>query len=661
MSHKNSIFRLSLIATIVVSNVVIANQSVSQQLDAVEVKGSPTVNHTRNISNLRELLATRTDVNVGGGSVSAQYLSIRSSGQDRIKMVVDNTATNTQSWYHQGRFQLDPVMVKSIKIDKGTGSASAGIGLTDGAIRAETVSAKDLLNNGRSFGTRIGTEYNSNQGINGSLALYGRAGNADLLLLGSWNKDNNYKAGQGYVDGVNKNRQVNNTARRQGNYLAKFGYDINADHRISTSFRQESFYGFGQDRFEMTFNSRAGHANTTKRTYNLEYTGKNIGFARDLNANVFHIHAIDDRPDYQSDNLTGYQRLSSTKTSGANLNLTSEIVGDHLIKYGVNLHKESTASQNSFGSIKGENKSEYGLYAEGIWSLGKMATLTTGLRYDHYDLETAGKVNTNRVPLVGNRRVSNGSINPSAGLIIDVTQNLSLHAKLNYAGRSPILASSYTVTDNRGSIDKARGLRFVDNNLKTEKVRLAEIGFEWKQAALTAKGSLFQQTVKNFYEVKNSTITNAGVLKTTGYDADIAYQWNGITASAGVAYAQPKTSFLLSNDALNVIPQGRQWRTGLAYRFEQPSLEIGWLGRYAQSIEYKTAKRGGSVETQKRVGYGVHDLFVNWQPLNKDNFNINFTVKNVANKYYRSHSQRNAPVAPPSPGREFKLGMNYSF
>ncbi|SUT97910.1 iron-regulated outer membrane protein [Actinobacillus lignieresii] len=655
--HKKTIFKLSLIS-LAVAGYVEANQAT---LDTVKVQAQPTVNHTRNISNLRELLANRTDINVGGGSVSAQYISIRGSGQDRIGMIVDNTSTNTQQWYHQGRFQLDPSMVKSIKIDKGAGSASAGIGITDGVIRAETVSAKDLLKDGRSFGARIGSEYNSNRGINGSLSLYGQANNLDVLLLGSWGDDKNYKAGKGYSDAVNKNsRVVNNTARRQGNYLAKFGYDITDKQRIGLSFRQESFYGAGQDRFEMIFNSRPVNANTTKRTYNLEYDAKDIGFARDVKANVFHILGTDKREDYQQNKLTGYQRSSKTKTTGANLGFTSEFGGEHLFKYGVNLRKEQTGSQNSFGNIKGEQKFEYGLYAEGIWSLGKVLTLTTGLRYDYYDLDTAGKVDKNGKPLAGNKSVSDKRLNPSFGLIWDITPNFALNAKLNYASRSPILASANTITDNRGSLDKARGLRFIDPKLKTEDVRLAEVGFEWKYVDFNLKGSVFEQRVKNFYQTTNSIISNAGTLKTKGYEAELDYQWNALKLTAGVAYADPKADFALSNDPLNVIPQGRQWSTGVSYKFVEPNLEIGWLGRYAQSKEYKTGA-APKVETRRRIGYGVHDIFVNWQPLNQDNFNVNFTVKNIGNKFYRSHSQRNLEVTPPSPGREFKIGMNYSF
>ncbi|WP_150539593.1 TonB-dependent receptor domain-containing protein [Actinobacillus vicugnae] len=655
--HKKTIFPLSVISLAVASYA----SAHSTHLDTVEVHAQPTVNHTRNISNLRELLANRTDVNIGGGSVSAQYISIRGAGQDRIGMLIDNTSTNTQQWYHQGRFQLDPSMVKSIKVDKGAGAASAGIGVTDGVIRAETVSAKDLLKQGQSLGARIGSEYNSNRGINGSFSVYGQESGLDVLLLGSWGNDKNYKAGRGYLDAVNTNsRVVNNTTRRQGNYLAKFGYDLNENHRIGFSFRQETFYGSGQDRFEMIFNGRPVNANTTTRTYNLDYAAKNLGFVRDVKANVFYIAGTDKREDYQKDKLTGYQRRSETNTTGANLGFTSELFHDHLLKYGVNIRKEKTESQNSFGHIKGEKKAEYGLYAEGIWSLGKVVTLTTGLRYDYYALDTAGKVDKTGAPLAGKKSVSDNKLNPSFGLIWDVTPNFALNAKLNYASRSPLLASAYTVTDNRGSLDKARGLRFIDPNLKTEQARLAEVGFEWNYANVTLKGNVFEQKVKHFYQTTNGVISNAGTLTTKGYEAELDYQLNGLKLTAGVSYADPKTDFLISNDPLNIIPQGRQWSMGISYKFMQPSLEIGWLGRYAQSKEYQAVSRA-KVETQKRIGYGVHDIFVNWQPLDQDNFNVNFTVKNIGNKFYRSHSQRNTAVTPPSPGREFKLGVNYSF
>lgn len=669
MFHQKQIFKFSLLSLAVISGLSHA----STALDTIEVKEqNPSPNKTRNISNVRDLLANRTDVNVGGASVSAQFLTIRGAGQNKIDMVVDNTSTTTEEWYHQGRFQFDPAMVKNVRVDKGAGSASAGIGITSGVIRAETVDAKDLLKEGQPFGARIGFEYNSNRGINGNLALYGNANNLDVLLMGSWADSKDYKAGRGYPT---KDRVAANTARKQGNYLAKFNYQINENHKVGASYRQESFYGDGEDRFEMALatnqsdplSSRPVDANTTKRTYDLNYSGKKIGFIDQLDTNLFYIEGTDVRDDYiairrGNSNITtktGLDRVSKTKTVGANLNLTSGLFDKHSLKYGVNFRKESTSSKNYFGFVDGQEKTEYGLYLEGIWSISNV-TLTTGLRYDHFQYHATGKVDRNNKPIAGNTKASKGRLNPSLAVIWDITPEFSLNAKLNYASRSPNLASAYTLTDNRVSLAQARGQFFVDPNLKVEKARLAEVGFEWKYAGFNLSGSLYQQKVDNYYAVVSNSLTNVGTLRTRGYELDASYEWKGLTVSAGMSYAKPETTFNLRNSPLEIVPQGRQWRTSLTYKFDTPNLEIGWRGRFAEGIEYKT-----SGSNQKRVGYGVHDIFLNWKPLGDDRLNLNFAINNIGNKMYFSHSQRpggeGGTGARPNPGREFRVGVNYSF
>ena len=122
-------------------------------------------------------------------------------------------------------------------------------------------------------------------------------------------------------------------------------------------------------------------------------------------------------------------------------------------------------------------------------------------------------------------------------------------------------------------------------------------------------------------------------------------------------YSKPKINGATADTIATAIPMGRQWYTGLAYRFDNPSLEAGWRGRYAEKSGY--VDEDG--ETARRAGYGVHDLYVNWQPLGKDNFNVNFAINNVGNKYYRSHSQRAGSISLPEAGREFLLNFNYRF
>lgn len=634
----------------------------SAELETIEVTGAKSLTTgnykniaERNVASIRDVLADRADINVGGGSLSAQYLSIRAAGQNKIDLVVDGTATATQAWYHQGRFQLDPAMIKVIGVEKGAGSASAGIGATSGAVRARTVEAADFLKEGQNFGVRVGAEINSNKGGSGNLAVYGSSHGFDGLLMGSWLNDRNYRAGSGYTDTKTRSSEANNTARKQGNYLAKVGYRFNDDHKIGLSYRHERYYGVGADRFEFVWDQRTGPTESLQKTTNLSYEGRHLGFIRDVEANLYHLKIEDNRNAWSGGNNLGFSRHSEALTTGGNVNFTSELPGSHLLKYGVNLRNEKTNSQDKrSGYVDGERKREYGLYVEGVWSLSPV-TLTTGLRYDHFDLTTTGN------PVgSGNREAADGQLNPSLGLTWDINPNWAFNAKLNYAARSPQLASANTLTDTQGSAAAARGLRTVDPNLKLERARLAEIGLHWHNNHFSVKGSVFQQTVYNHYSSLNDKrVHNRGTLRTTGYELDASYRWNNLTARLAMAYAKPEADFVIANDPLDIVPQGRKWVTGLSYTFPQANLEIGWRGRFAQNVSYTTSKRNGGTEEQHRAGYGVHDVYLNWKPLT--DMNVNFAVNNIGNKLYYSHSQRVASNAPPSRGREVRLGVNYRF
>ncbi|MDH2997961.1 ligand-gated channel [Pasteurellaceae bacterium LFhippo2] len=649
---KKTIFALNLI-TLAVAGVANAEQATLAPINVTDTSGITdnwkTITERNVGSSLKDVLADRADINTGGGSVSAQYMSIRSMGQNQIDVVVDNATTATQVWYHQGRFQLDPAMVKTINVDKGTGSASAGIGRITGAVRAETVDAKDLLVNGKSFGAKVGTQVSSNKGTSANLALYGDHNGLDVLLLASGANDRNYKDGD--------KKEIASSARKQANYLAKLGYQFSENHKLGVSYRQERYFGDSAERPEFMM-SILGPIETMQRTANLQYKGSNLGFIRDVDFNVFHTRIDDERLDSSFSSKVG-QRLSNTKTVGSNLNFTSSLFKDHLLKYGFNWRNERTASKTERTniSVDGERKNEYGVYLEAIWDLEPI-TLTTGIRYDHYDLDTKG------IPdKAGKTNISDGSFNPSVSAIWDITDEFSLNAKLNYASRSPNLASANTLTDVLSERRKnARGLRNIDDNLKTEQARLAEMGFTWKHHGFEVNGSLFQQTVKNFYSpITSSTISNLGTVRTKGYDLDASYRLDGLTARLGMSYSEPKATFELANDSLDVVPQGRQFRSVLAYRFDKAGIELGWRGRYAQGKVFKTAARGANdTGIRERKGYGVHDLFLNWQPVG-DTLNVNLSVNNITNKVYQSHSQRATAMTPIAKGREYVAGINYRF
>ena len=644
----------------------------TSELQPVTVKGANLSTHrvtTQKIdestdTDLKGLLFNEPSIGFGGGNGTSQWVNIRGLGQDQIDFKVDNAYADTSTFHHQSRFLLDPELVKVVAVQKGSGSASAGIGASSGAIVAETIDPSDLLRPDQNFGFKVNAGVSSNKGWNRSLSLYGRAAGFDALVAGNWITEENYKAGKGYVNGgTSGGNRVPFSALGQRGLLAKIGYSFNEDNRIELSRRQEQTHGTRTMREEFVDFDRnpASYRTYTQDATNLEYQGANLGFISKIKANAFHLKTV--RKD-------GDNPAPENKAAGANINLDSRIFDRHTLKYGVNYRTQKN-HPGRVTAAANESKTDYGIYAEGIWDFHPV-TLTTGLRYDHFKYNAASK-----------QSASHGQLNPSIGAIWDINDNFSLLASLNQASRAPRLNEALLANERAGAAAD------LDSNLKAETARRAEIGFKWRNDNFNVSGSVFHQRIKDLIvyrwaKINNNTasitergkIYNGGTLKTYGYELDASYRWGGLTARAGVSYVKPRLngemyygeSPIQAEDhesSFTFWNTGRQWLTGLSYQFENPKLEIGWRGRYAQSVKYTDVARGQGTIHGKKSGYGVHDIYANWQPLKKDNLNVNFAVNNIGNKQYRSHSQRfpdgNGRVPFYERGREFALGVNYRF
>ena len=637
----------------------------TSELQPVTVKGANLSTHrvtTQKIdestdTDLKGLLFNEPSIGFGGGNGTSQWVNIRGLGQDQIDFKVDDAYSDTSTFHHQGRFLLDPELVKVVAVQKGSGSASAGIGASSGAIVAETIDPSDLLRPDQNFGFKINAGVSGNKGWNRGLSLYGRAAGFDALVAGNWITEENYKAGKGYVNGgVSGGNRVPFSALGQHGLLAKIGYSINEDNRIELSRSQEQTHGTRTLREEFNDFARnpASYRTYTQDRTNLEYKGANLGFVSNIKANVFHLKTARKDADDGAD---------QNKATGANLNLDSRIFDRHTIKYGINYRYQKNHPARTTQAAK-ESKTDYGVYLEGIWDFHPV-TLTTGLRYDHF------KVNT-----TGHTSASDGNINPSLGLIYDVTDSLSLKASHSYATRSPRLYESM-LAPSRNIVTAP--------NLKAERSRTTEIGFNYRPIQdLSLTGSYFWQKINNVHDFfclsgscagGRSTYTsgitqstNNGYIKNKGYEFGANYRWRGLTARMGVAYSDPKHHYLFDSYDINTKAHavGRTWTAGLAYRFDRPNLEIGWRGRFVQSRIGKPSRGATASEgtTEKRAGYGVNDIYANWKPTGKDDLNINFAVNNVGNKYYYSHSQRSSSRSGnslPEVGRDFRLAVNYKF
>ena len=695
------LFRLSLLSlTLAAGFAHAAENNAKAVLDTVTVKGDRQGSKIRtNIvtlqqkdestaTDMRELLKEEPSIDFGGGNGTSQHLTLRGMGHNSVDVKVDNAYSDSQILYHQGRFIVDPALVKVVSVQKGAGSASAGIGATNGAIIAKTVDAQDLLKGlDKNWGVRLSSGYASNDGVNYGASVFGKAGNFDGLFSYNRNDEKDYEAGKGYKS-PNGGKTVPYSALDKRSYLAKIGTTFgDGDHRIVLSHMKDQHRGIRTVREEFTIfesdpakdRQKPSYRETTQSNTNLEYTGKNLGFVEKLNANAYVLenerYSADDSGSGYAGNVAGPTTTKIT-TKGANINFDSRLAEKTLLKYGVNyrhqeikphtfLNSQYTSTDAALQSLvrgyslTNPTKTDYGVYIEAIQDIGDV-TLTGGLRYDHFDIKTHD-----------GKSVSDGKVNPSLGVIYQPVENLSFSVSHNYASRSPRLYDALQTHGKRGIISIADGT-------KAERARNTEIGFNYNDGTFAANGSYFWQTIKDALanpqnrhdSVAIREAVNAGYVKNHGYELGASYRTGGLTAKVGVSHSKPRFYDTHKDKLLSANPEfgaqtGRTWTASLAYRFQNPNLEIGWRGRYVQkavgSILVAGQKgRDGKLENVVRQGFGVNDVFANWKPLGKDTLNVNLSVNNVFNKFYYPHSQRWTNTLPGT-GRDVRLGVNYRF
>ena len=620
-------------------------------------------------TDLRGLLKDEPAIDFGGGNGSSQFLTLRGMGQNSVDIKVDNAYSDSQMLYHQGRFIIDPALVKIVSVQKGAGSASAGIGATNGAIITKTVDAQDLLKGlDKNWGVRLNSGYASNDGVSYGASVFGKAGNFDGLFSYSRNDEKDYKPGKGYTNS-NGGKTVPYSGLDKRSYLAKIGATF-GDHRLVLSHMNDQHRGIRTVREEFTSTNDprltlARQAPTYRETSlsntNLAWTANNLGFVEKLDANAYIMknerYSADDSKNGYAGNLPG-PNTTVIETKGANFNLDSRIGENTLIKYGVNYRHQEIKPPVFFNpALSNPKKSDAGIYAEAIHDIGDF-TLTGGLRYDHFNIKTHD-----------GKSVSDGTVNPSFGVIWQPHEHWNLSASHNYASRSPRL---YDAMRQHG---RGNSITSIADGTKAERARNTEIGFNYNNGNFAANGSYFWQKIKDAVAGPQQRhdaagnpiagvreIVNAGYIKNHGYELGASYRTGGLLAKVGVSHSKPRIydthpENLLSANPEFAVQTGRTWTTSLSYRFQNPNLEIGWRGRYLQKASGSVLVRDkGEV---KRKGYGVNDIFANWKPLGKDTLNVNFAVNNVFNKFYYPHSQRGETL--PGIGRDVRLSVNYRF
>lgn len=745
-------FTTTAFAAVSQPKVVLAGDTVVSDRQGAKIKTNVVTLREKDEStatDLRSLLQDEPAIGFGGGNGTSQFVSIRGMGHNAIDLKIDNAYQDGQLHYHQGRFMLDPQMVKVVSVQKGAGFASAGIGATNGAIVTKTLDADELLRNSdKDYGFKVGAGLSTNKGHSYHGSAFGKAqtgfGQVDALVSYNQVNDGDYKGGKGYTNLLG-NDVVTRSALDKSSYLVKAGLTT-GDHRFVVSHLNEAHKGIRGVREEFDFANRVltldiedketkqkyteaelqAKLNTDKKyagkgyqlgsktpdgkkynvvdangklvadldrnnptqreTYqkltNLEWTGKNLGFASEVTANVYKLeHGRNSSSDRGNTYITkdvpkGLDNVDSSSSmhvvaKGANLNFDTEFnhlllkgfgVDHTLLKYGINYrHQEAVPPRSLKPGMVHQEKTDAGIYLEAINQINNF-TINTGVRVDRFNFKA-----------MDGKKVEKTDINPSFGVIYDVNPNLSVSGNLIYATRSPRFADAILSRGYRGGVISIR------DNAKAEKARNTEIGFNYNNGPYTAFGSYFWQRVDDARDPGDSSrhgtqgktapkLGNQGHQTNQGYELGVGYADGAWRARAGVAHSKPTMHNVeFKGNPEYAVRTGRTWTADVAYRLPNPSVELGVRHTLVEDVNAKdTSILSGKFDNTdgailNRKGYNVSDIYANWKPYGNDKVNVNFAVNNVFNKNYRPHTQNASDTALTGAGRDFRVGVNFTY
>ncbi|WP_413282911.1 TonB-dependent receptor plug domain-containing protein [Vibrio sp. MA40-2] len=655
MDSKVSLLAIS-IASSLASPVILANETEStletnhQTSDVVVVVGELT-NFSVTDSELKSYQAQdiedifRTDPSVSvGGSVSvAQKVYVRGLEDTYLNVTVDGAPQTSTLFHHIGRLSIDPYLLKTVEVQAGAGEATSGFGALGGAIRFKTKSAHDLLEPGDSFGGTVSANYFSNNGHKTSASLYGEI-NENWGLLGSFVTTSNDNMQDGNDD------EIYGTSSDRTLAFIKIDGNITNNQTLSLSYENRNEDGeFGQrPNWPTLADDPLYPLETERHTFTVNHT-LDYNELINLENSIYYTQA-----EVTQDAVYGKYN-GEVNTLGFDIRNTSNIK-QHSITYGIEYRlDEASAKSLESGAAPAvtEEGTVFGLYTQDHWQATQDLLLSFGLRYDKYQMDQ----------LSTDTKLDSDGISSNIGFNYQITDALKLNAGYAQALRGKQVGDTFTLDSYS-----------INPDLQEETAENTEVGVEYYQGDWLASATIFQSTIDDVIDVENRQYENVGQLKTQGYELKAIYWYQSLTATASFSSVDSELNGQELNGYDHIgIGNSRGDTFGLNLTYSvNPAVEIGWNYTYVADlnnleVDNDYVDDGSTID---KPGYQVHDIYLQWYPLNNHDLDVNFTVTNLFNEYYRDHSSIGDFTQFPgfesvagvyAAGRDVRLGVNYRF
>lgn len=588
---------------------------------------------------------------------NGQVINIRGFDDEAIITLIDGRRQNFES-AHDGRFYLDPSILRSVEVVKGSASAIYGQGAVGGVVAFETRDAEDFLLGEEGYGAFTSIGYRSAmQDLSPSLTGFFKEGGWDVLGNFTYRQSDDIDLG---------NSQTLEAEDQMFSGLLKASYTFLEHHKLS--FQSQALRNDSREP-----NNGAGEITPSNPIVDKEVQDFQTGLRYTYESNdtplirpSLHLYYNDTEVEEEDigGRAAGRVQTRELDTLGftAENRSTVEVseVHKHVITFGGEVYRDdqvgTRTGADSRPGVPDADATNYGFFLQDemsfISGIGDIIIIPA-VRFDAYD---SGDEN-------GNSQDENRTT-PRVALTYKPLEELMFFSSWGQAFRAPNLTELYSA----GLHFPGVPMRFPNNNfvpnpdLAPEVVETIEVGagvdFDHLIAEgdkLNIKGSWFRSDGKDFITqeinivegtTRNINIANADI---QGWEVEASYQIAGALARIGVYEVRAEnddTGENLSNNVpLTVV-------SDFNYRIAALSSVIGWRSRFAERND-----RVGE-DDEPTAGYGVHDIYLRYTPDAEDFDTFTFDV-GVENLFDKAYTRRFASL--PEPGTSFVTRVAYQW
>ncbi|WP_345856005.1 TonB-dependent hemoglobin/transferrin/lactoferrin family receptor [Shewanella algae] len=612
-----------------------------------------------------EVLKTEANINIANGPrASAQQVEIRGLSGQRVLQTIDGARQNTSAG-HRGTFFMDPELLSSVEVVRGPASSLWGSGAIGGVVSQNTKSAREMLDEGQSFGGYLKQGYETNgQRSKSSGAIYGAKGSIDWLLNGSYSDGDNIKAGN--------DNTLENSASRSRSGLAKFGWQLDEAQRLQLSGRiNEISEAVPSNPATDVSNSvplvrRDSKDSNLTLDYSLAPSGNAL---LDLDAKFYW-----NKTDYDENRLTkGQFDTTEYETLGFSIANRSQWQGLKLT-YGLDGYRDqietfrddSGQSGQRPGNIDGESR-VWGAFVAANIALGENWSLDPALRYDSFENESNNLGHSS----------DDDALSPSLALVWKTAPWLTLSARYDEAFRAPSVEEMYSsgthycIPPIPNFLPNGLCNTFeVNENLKAEKAKNKELKADMRFAELAGNDelalslSVFRNDVDDFIEQRvtnplhgipgleqNTRWDNVDKARLTGFELTGKYRINQTRLS--LSYGQTEGKDRHDGGYLANIPANKLV-LDLSQGIMAGDMKLGTRVSYNASQDRVPEDN----PVNRYQDYTLWDVYLAWEPAmgTFEGLRVDFAIENIGDEEYIQAWQTLMDQ-----GRNFKLSARYRF